>query len=139
MSIKFIFRLFQNRYKSILCQEEPNFLELVRYIHLNPLRAKAVSDLKQLDRYQYAGHSVLMDKKANDWQRESIGDIVAAGSLLCYWTVNDLGMSLSKLAQIFELSATAISKAVLRGKALAMDNDYQLDRRSLSLKVGNVP
>jgi putative transposase len=31
--------LFQNRYKSILCQEEPYFLELVRYIHLNPLRA----------------------------------------------------------------------------------------------------
>jgi putative transposase len=31
--------LFQNRYKSILCQEEPYLLELVRYIHLNPLRA----------------------------------------------------------------------------------------------------
>ncbi len=30
--------LFQNRYKSILCQQEPYFLELVRYIHLNPLR-----------------------------------------------------------------------------------------------------
>jgi putative transposase len=27
--------LFQNRYKSVLCQEEPYFLELVRYIHLN--------------------------------------------------------------------------------------------------------
>ncbi len=26
--------LFQNRYKSILCQEEPYLLELVRYIHL---------------------------------------------------------------------------------------------------------
>jgi REP element-mobilizing transposase RayT len=32
--------LFQNRYKSILCQEESYFRELVRYIHLNPLRAK---------------------------------------------------------------------------------------------------
>ncbi len=31
--------LFQNRFKSILCQEEPYLLELVRYIHLNPLRA----------------------------------------------------------------------------------------------------
>ncbi|MFZ3048908.1 MAG: hypothetical protein WA151_23575 [Desulfatirhabdiaceae bacterium] len=29
----------QNRYKSILCQEDPYLLELVRYIHLNPLRA----------------------------------------------------------------------------------------------------
>lgn len=60
--------LFQNRYKSILCQDEPYFLELVRYIHLNPLRAKLVSDLKQLDRYPYTGHAVLMGKRANDWQ-----------------------------------------------------------------------
>jgi REP element-mobilizing transposase RayT len=31
--------LFQNRYKSILCEEDPYLLELARYIHLNPLRA----------------------------------------------------------------------------------------------------
>jgi REP element-mobilizing transposase RayT len=34
--------LFQNRYKSILCQEDSYLLELVRYIHLNPLRAGLV-------------------------------------------------------------------------------------------------
>jgi len=34
--------LFQNRYKSILCQEDPYLLELVRYIHLNPLQAGIV-------------------------------------------------------------------------------------------------
>ncbi len=31
--------LFQNRYKSILCEEDRYLLELVRYIHLNPMRA----------------------------------------------------------------------------------------------------
>ena len=31
--------LFQNRYKSILCEEDPYLLELTRYIHLNPVRA----------------------------------------------------------------------------------------------------
>jgi len=31
--------LFQNRFKSILCQEDIYLLELVRYIHLNPIRA----------------------------------------------------------------------------------------------------
>ena len=40
-------QLFQNRYKSIICQEDSYLLELVRYIHLNPLRAKAVVDLKE--------------------------------------------------------------------------------------------
>jgi REP element-mobilizing transposase RayT len=60
--------LFQNRYKSILCQEDAYLLELVRYIHLNPLRAKLVSDLGELDRYRFCGHSVLMGKLKNDWQ-----------------------------------------------------------------------
>jgi putative transposase len=60
--------LFQNRYKSILCQEEPYLLELVRYIHLNPLRGKLVRDVAALDRYPFAGHSVLMGKRAYAWQ-----------------------------------------------------------------------
>ena len=29
--------LFQNRYKSIICEDDPYLLELTRYIHLNPL------------------------------------------------------------------------------------------------------
>ena len=52
--------LFQNRYKSILCREDTNLLELVRYIHLNPLRAKPLEDIKALDYHPYGGHSVLM-------------------------------------------------------------------------------
>ncbi|NTW09738.1 MAG: hypothetical protein HGA26_00075, partial [Chlorobiaceae bacterium] len=33
---------FQNRYKSIICEEEAYFAKLVAYIHLNPLRAGLV-------------------------------------------------------------------------------------------------
>jgi hypothetical protein len=40
--------LFQNRYKSIVVEEDPYFRELVRYIHLNPLRARLVPDLPHL-------------------------------------------------------------------------------------------
>jgi REP element-mobilizing transposase RayT len=60
--------LLQNRYKSILCEQEPYLLELVRYIHLNPLRGGLVHDLDELDRYPFSGHSALMGKQANDWQ-----------------------------------------------------------------------
>jgi len=60
--------LFQNRYKSILCQEEPYLLELVRYIHLNPLRARLVTTLEELDSYRYSGHSALMGKEKREWQ-----------------------------------------------------------------------
>lgn len=62
--------LFQNRYKSIVCEEEPYLLELVRYIHLNPLRAKIVKDLWELDRFPWGGHSVLMGKQENQWQEK---------------------------------------------------------------------
>ena len=60
--------LFQNRYKSILCQEDTYLLELVRYIHLNPLRADIVKTLTDSDKYPYSGHSALMGKIKRDFQ-----------------------------------------------------------------------
>jgi len=61
-------QLFQNRYKSILCEEDPYLKELVRYIHLNPIRAKMVTDVKELTSYPYTGHSVLNGKVTYKWQ-----------------------------------------------------------------------
>ncbi len=60
--------LFQNRYKSILCQEDTYLMELVRYIHLNPLRAKIVKTLTESDKYPYSGHSALMGKIKREFQ-----------------------------------------------------------------------
>ena len=54
--------LFQNRYKSIICEEDSYLLELVRYIHLNPLRAGLVSSMRQLDSYRWTGHSGIMGR-----------------------------------------------------------------------------
>ena len=60
--------LFQNRYKSIICDEDAYFRELVRYIHLNPLRANLVQRMAQLDRYRWCGHAVLLGKGEHKWQ-----------------------------------------------------------------------
>ncbi len=60
--------LFQNRYKSIVVEAEPYLLELTRYIHLNPLRAKVVRDLAALDRYPWTGHSALLGRVPRPWQ-----------------------------------------------------------------------
>lgn len=60
--------LFQNRYKSIICEEDPYLLELTRYIHLNPLRAGMVGDLEALNNYRWSGHSVIMGRMKGDWQ-----------------------------------------------------------------------
>jgi hypothetical protein len=56
--------LFQNRYKSIVCEEDPYLFELIRYIHLNPLRAGLLKDLDELDHYPWSGHAVLLGVKS---------------------------------------------------------------------------
>jgi len=60
--------VFQNRFKSILCREETYFPARVRYIHLNPIRARLVKNLDELDRYAYCGHSALVGKVKRNWQ-----------------------------------------------------------------------
>lgn len=54
--------LLQNRFKSILVEEERYLLELVRYIHLNPLRAGMVTTPAELERYPWTGHRVLLGR-----------------------------------------------------------------------------
>lgn len=236
--------LFQNRYKSILCQEDAYLLELIRYVHLNPIRARTVKDIKALDTYSYSGHSALMGKVGRDWQaiewvlglfdqRQWIarrryrafvekgipdgrrsdltggglirssggwaavlekrsakifeksderilgdGDFVEevlsaaqeqmehryrlasegydldkiaskvcdlvqvelselwapgkepkrveARSLLCYWAVRDLGISMAELSRRLKLSLSGVSLSVKRGERIAQENDYKL-------------
>jgi len=60
--------LFQNRYKSFLCEEQAYLKELVRYIHLNPIRARLIKDLKALRQYPWCGHAVLMGKAEAEFQ-----------------------------------------------------------------------
>jgi putative transposase len=241
-------QLFQNRYKSIICQEEAYLQELVRYIHLNPLRAKIVADLNELDSYPYCGHSVLMGKRKAEWldvayvlryfgkrigaarkkyrayveegiamgrrpelvgggllrslggwdelrrlrrigqdrvksdqrilgesdfvrdvlsesaenftrryKRRSQGynfekvvarvssllqlekdyitgrgrqrDRVRARDLVCYWSTNELGISMAELAEKFGLTLAAVSYAVKRGEEVADEGGYRLDNR----------
>ena len=54
--------LFQNRFKSILVDQHAYLLELVRYIHLNPVRAGIVS-LDALDEYPWTGHAALLGRR----------------------------------------------------------------------------
>jgi REP element-mobilizing transposase RayT len=237
--------LFQNRYKSILCQEEIYFKELIRYIHLNPYRAGLVKEHVNLAKYPFCGHGTIMGKTKRPWQKteevlalfgtniglarraynrfvkqgihqgkrpdltggglvrsiggweaikasrkagqfqkaderilgdsdfvskvmmksdeilkrkyvlqnkgvtlEVIADrvalvldmksediwkagrnrrVVKARSLLCYWAVRELGMSMTSLASKLNISITAVSKAVGRGEKLVQENRYIAD------------
>jgi hypothetical protein len=59
--------LFENRYKSILCDEDNYLLALVRYIHLNPLRANIVKNIEELNCYPFCGHLTVMGKANYPW------------------------------------------------------------------------
>ncbi len=59
--------LFENRYKSILCDEETYLLALVRYIHLNPVRAGVVKTMKELDGYPWSGHRMIIAEEEYPW------------------------------------------------------------------------
>ncbi|BBO83381.1 hypothetical protein DSCO28_39470 [Desulfosarcina ovata subsp. sediminis] len=111
--------MFQNRYKSLLCEEDHYLLELVRYIHLNPLRAGIVDEIKALNINPYCGHSVIMGNIIHgfhniDYVLNLFGEKIAqarghylefvlaggkqrktvtARSVLCYWATRELGMS----------------------------------------------
>ena len=58
--------LFQNRYKSIVCDGDSYLLGLVRYIHLNPLRAGIVDTLASLDDHPWCGHRELLGKTSRE-------------------------------------------------------------------------
>ena len=61
--------LFQNRFKSLLCQDANYTVELVKYIHLNPLRAGMVKSLEQLKDWAWCGHGFLLGVKDANGER----------------------------------------------------------------------
>ena len=56
--------LFQGRYKAILCDRESYLLELIRYLHLNPVRSKIVSDP---DKYRWSSHRSYLENDGKKW------------------------------------------------------------------------
>jgi len=79
--------LFFDRYKSIASQDQGYIEQMVRYVHLNPVRSGACRDLRALDRYAWTGHSALMGHVSRPFQDtstvlrkfgRSIGDARAA-------------------------------------------------------------
>jgi REP element-mobilizing transposase RayT len=123
--------LFQNRFKSILCQENMYLKQLVRYIHLNPLRAKAVIQLSDLIKYPYSGHSAIMGGVKRDFQLEIFKPgnqplRVRAKSLVCFWAVRELRMSGTKVGKFLKLTQSAVSRAVRRGEKLVEEMNLTL-------------
>ena len=55
--------VFQQRYKALPCKKEEYLLQLIKYIHYNPIRAKIVNSIKD---YLWSSHSQYIGKVKND-------------------------------------------------------------------------
>jgi len=63
--------LFQGRYKAIICDRDKYLLALLRYIHLNPVRAGLV---EQPEDYVYSGH--------RSYLSDTVAKIIKSGQIL---------------------------------------------------------
>lgn len=61
--------LFQNRFQSSLVQSGTYLLEVVRYIHLNPLRAGIVRTLGDLEKYPWSLHGEIIRSRGATWEK----------------------------------------------------------------------
>lgn len=78
--------LFQGRYKAILVDQDSYLLALVRYIHLNPVRAKIV---RQPSAYPWSGHRAYLGRETLPW-------------LETQWVLGQFGKRISTCRQRYE-------------------------------------
>jgi REP element-mobilizing transposase RayT len=106
--------LFQNRFKSIVIEEEPYLLELIRYIHLNPVRAGLVPDIDTLETYAWTGHAALLGRVCLPWQ--------------------DTGFVLAQFAQTLQAARQSYREFV--GAGIAQDRKPDLSGGGLRRSLG---
>ncbi|SDM67773.1 REP element-mobilizing transposase RayT [Geoalkalibacter ferrihydriticus] len=123
--------VFQNRFKSIVCDQDAYLLSLIRYIHLNPLRAGLVHTLEELETYPWCGHAALLK---GEWFNPEVRDEIMALFSASRHT------ALKNYREYIAVSTNALDTADLSGggkrRSLALDptlaEDAAFDDRILS-------
>lgn len=64
--------LFQNRYKSPIIDKAGYFFDVLRYIHLNPVRTGIVRSVVELEEYSWTGHRKILHGGPPEWQDTSL-------------------------------------------------------------------
>jgi putative transposase len=83
---KLVGHLFQGRYKDILCDRDAYLLELVRYIHLNPVRSKIVDSAGN---YAWSSHHAYVS--AGDYE-----------TVECDWILKRFSPQRAQARRLFE-------------------------------------
>ena len=60
------------------------------------------------------------------WREGKFKELVEARSLLCFWSVRELGVSMTSLARRLNISTVAVSKSVARGAEIAKSKGFEV-------------
>jgi chromosomal replication initiation ATPase DnaA len=120
---------------SIICREDIYLNELVRYIHLDPLRSKVVSNIIGLNRYNRydldkAEQRVLEIYQIDREELYSKGRQkirAEARALFCYWAVRELGYGQAELGRRLGMTQPGVGYAVQRGEHIVKENNFLIE------------
>ena len=124
--------LFSDRFKSIATQDQYYLERIIRYIHLNPVRAGICKTVDELDRYSWSGHRMIMKNETSGFQEinqvlRRFGKTTADG-LAKYREFIEAGLSANEDDEIF--SSIRANNAGTRnrnsaGSWVIGDSDFQ--------------
>ncbi|MBD3393605.1 MAG: transposase [Chitinivibrionales bacterium] len=100
--------VFQDRFKSVVCQDSAYARELIRYIHLNPLRAGYFGTVKALGRFRWSGHNYLT-KGTCKWSSRFVSRNTAHAREL---------IPISKIADFLGITCSPAARLFRRGKGM---------------------
>ena len=126
--------LFQNRYKSILCQEDTYRLEDGDFVEKSLFKCQEAFERQYTLKAQGVDLDYVVDRVARIFEMKSehlwmpgkSRQQVTSRSLLCFWAVRELGESMASLAKRLNISTAAVSKSVARGAEIADREGYEL-------------
>jgi putative transposase len=76
--------------------------------------------------------SRVMEVEASEiWKSGKSRRRVAACSLLCYWAVRELGISMTEMCRRLNLSLSGVSQSVIRGERIAGESGFELIEQKL--------
>ncbi len=75
--------------------------------------------------------SVMSLEPSEIWKVRKIRRRVGARSLLCFWAVRELGISMTELSRRLNLSLSGVSQSVTRGEKIAEIHGYKLLKKKL--------
>lgn len=123
--------LFQGRYKAILCDRDSYLMELIRYLHLNPVRAGMVSDPR---RYRWSSHGQYLRGKSDSGLAVELGlqlwGVQRGAAIKAYQQFIEGGIAQGHRAEYYE---------VKEQQYLGEDEFVQAVKRTLDLEQEGQP